>query len=61
MSLVSLSAVSSIHTTGNSITIGEERQQHDLDGGAELAPAARTGGGAVSPAIPASATAGGWM
>ena len=40
MSLVSLSAVSSIQKTGKSITMAKIASSDDLDAGAELAPAA---------------------
>ena len=61
MSLVSLSAVSSIQTTGKSITIAKSASSDDLDAGAELAAGGGRAAAAVSPAIPASARPAGWM
>ena len=61
MSLVSLSAVSSIQRTGKSITTAKiaSRTISMPEPNLRLR---RTGGGpAVSPAIPASATPAGWM
>ena len=60
MSLVSLSAVSSIHRTGNSITIAKIASSTISIPEPSLRRR-RTGGGAVSPTMPLSATPAGWM
>ena len=61
MSLVSLSAVSSIQTTGNSITIAKIVSSTISMPEPSLRLRRMGGGAAVSPAIPSSATPAGWM
>ena len=61
MSAVVFSAVSSIQTTGNSITIMKTASRTISMPELNLRSPLRTGGAAVSPAMPLSERPSGWM